>query len=75
MLFSDEAKNMRHHASRLTGKIAIITGASQGMGMAHARAFVCAGSREVILGDLNENEKAGKAFGSRKKNHAKKCPA
>jgi 3alpha(or 20beta)-hydroxysteroid dehydrogenase len=45
--------------SRLTGKIAIITGASQGMGMAHARAFVEHGAK-VILGDLNE--KAGKAL-------------
>ena len=45
--------------SRLTGKTAIITGASQGMGMAHARAFVKHGAK-VILGDLNE--KAGKAL-------------
>jgi 3alpha(or 20beta)-hydroxysteroid dehydrogenase len=45
--------------SRLTGKTAIITGASQGMGMAHARAFVEHGAK-VILGDLNE--KAGKAL-------------
>jgi len=45
--------------SRLTGKIAIITGASQGMGMAHARAFVEHGAK-VILGDLNE--KSGKAL-------------
>ncbi len=47
--------------SRLTGKIAIITGASQGMGMAHARAFVTHGAK-VILGDLNE--KAGNALAS-----------
>ena len=47
--------------SRLSGKIAIITGASQGMGMAHARAFVAHGAK-VILGDLNE--KAGKALAS-----------
>ena len=47
--------------SRLTGKIAIITGASQGMGMAHARAFVAHGAK-VILGDLNE--KAGNALAS-----------
>ena len=47
--------------SRLTGKIAIITGASQGMGMAHARAFVAHGAKG-ILGDLNE--KAGKALAS-----------
>jgi 3alpha(or 20beta)-hydroxysteroid dehydrogenase len=46
---------------RLTGKIAIITGASQGMGMAHARVFVEHGAK-VVLGDLNE--KAGKALAS-----------
>jgi 3alpha(or 20beta)-hydroxysteroid dehydrogenase len=39
--------------NRLTGKVAIITGASQGMGMAHARAFVAEGAK-VILTDLNE---------------------
>ena len=38
--------------SRLAGKVAIITGASQGMGAAHARAFVAHGAR-VVLGDLN----------------------
>jgi 3alpha(or 20beta)-hydroxysteroid dehydrogenase len=47
--------------SRLAGKIAIITGASQGMGMAHARAFVAHGAK-VILGDLNEQ--GGKALAS-----------
>lgn len=45
--------------SRLEGKTAIITGASQGMGMAHARAFVAHGAN-VVLGDLNE--KAGEAL-------------
>lgn len=38
---------------RLKGKIAIITGASQGMGESHARAFVVEGAR-VVLTDLNE---------------------
>ena len=38
--------------ARLNGKIAIITGASQGMGTAHARAFVAEGAR-VVLTDLN----------------------
>lgn len=42
--------------SRLAGKIAVITGASQGMGTAHARAFVAQGAK-VILGDIND--KAG----------------
>lgn len=46
---------------RLAGKIAIITGASQGMGMAHARAFVAHGAK-VILGDIND--KAGSALAS-----------
>ena len=39
--------------SRLSGKIAIITGASQGMGASHARCFVAQGAK-VILGDVNE---------------------
>jgi 3alpha(or 20beta)-hydroxysteroid dehydrogenase len=47
--------------SRLAGKIAIITGASQGMGMAHAHAFVAQGAK-VVLGDLNEQ--GGKALAS-----------
>lgn len=38
---------------RLAGKIAIITGASQGMGEEHAREFVAEGAK-VILTDLNE---------------------
>jgi 3alpha(or 20beta)-hydroxysteroid dehydrogenase len=39
--------------SRLTGKVSIITGASQGMGASHARAFVANGAK-VILGDIND---------------------
>src|SRR4051794_39436592 len=39
--------------SRLDGKVAIITGASQGMGEAHARRFVAEGAR-VVMTDLNE---------------------
>jgi 3alpha(or 20beta)-hydroxysteroid dehydrogenase len=39
--------------SRLSGKVAIITGASQGMGASHARCFVAQGAK-VILGDVNE---------------------
>ena len=38
---------------RLSGKVAIVTGASQGMGSAHAKAFVEAGAK-VVLTDLNE---------------------
>lgn len=38
---------------RLKGKIAIITGASQGMGESHARKFVAEGAK-VVLTDLNE---------------------
>ena len=37
---------------RLAGKVAIITGASQGMGEAHAKMFVAEGAK-VILTDLN----------------------
>ena len=44
---------------RLTGKIAVITGASQGMGAAHARAFIEHGAR-VVLTDLNDT--AGEAL-------------
>lgn len=38
--------------SRLEGKIAIITGAAQGMGAAHARRFIKEGAK-VVLTDLN----------------------
>jgi len=40
---------------RLSGKVAIITGASQGMGEAHAKMFVAEGAK-VILTDVNEKE-------------------
>ncbi len=38
---------------RLSGKVAVITGASQGMGEAHARAFVAEGAK-VIMTDINQ---------------------
>lgn len=38
---------------RLDGKVAVITGAAQGMGEAHARRFVSEGA-QVVLTDLNE---------------------
>ncbi len=38
--------------SRLAGKVAIITGASQGMGAAHARRFVAEGA-QVVLADID----------------------
>ena len=38
--------------SRLAGKIAVITGAAQGMGASHARAFVREGAR-VVLTDID----------------------
>jgi 3alpha(or 20beta)-hydroxysteroid dehydrogenase len=40
------------HMSRLAGKIAIVTGAAQGMGEAHARRFVAEGAK-VVLTDIN----------------------
>ncbi len=44
---------------RLTGKVAIVTGAAQGMGAAHARMFVREGAFTVLT-DLND--KGGKAL-------------
>lgn len=41
--------------ARLEGKIAIITGAAQGMGEAHARKFVAEGAK-VVMTDLNEEK-------------------
>jgi len=46
--------------SRLTNKIAVITGAAQGMGAAHARRFVAEGAK-VILTDINEKSGAALA--------------
>lgn len=40
---------------RLKGKVAIITGAAQGMGAAHARRFVAEGAK-VVITDLNEEK-------------------
>lgn len=49
---------------RLSGKVAIITGASQGMGEAHARNFVAEGAK-VILTDIqaDRGEKLGAELG------------
>ena len=41
--------------SRLENKVAIITGAAQGMGESHARRFVAEGAK-VVLTDLNEEK-------------------
>ena len=41
--------------SRLAGKVAIITGAAQGMGAAHAALFIEQGAK-VVLTDLNEEK-------------------
>lgn len=40
---------------RLTGKVAIVTGASQGMGAAHARMMVAEGAK-IIMTDINSDE-------------------
>lgn len=37
---------------KLTGKVAIITGASQGMGASHAKLFVDEGAK-VVITDIN----------------------
>jgi len=42
----------RDDMGRVSGKVAIVTGASQGMGEAHAKAFVAEGA-SVILTDIN----------------------
>lgn len=47
--------------ARLEGKVAIITGAAQGMGASHARKFIDEGAK-VVLTDLNEEK--GKALAS-----------
>jgi 3alpha(or 20beta)-hydroxysteroid dehydrogenase len=51
---------------KLDGKVAIITGAAQGMGEAHARRFVAEGAK-VVLTDLNEadGERIAKELGDR----------
>lgn len=45
--------------ARLEGKVAVITGAAQGMGAAHAQKFIKEGAK-VVLTDLNEEK--GKAL-------------
>ncbi len=47
--------------NRLEGKTSIVTGAAQGMGASHARAFIKEGAK-VVLTDLNEEK--GKAVAS-----------
>ncbi len=47
--------------ARLEGKIAIVTGAAQGMGEAHARIFIKEGAK-VVITDLNEEK--GQALAS-----------
>ena len=42
---------------RLSGKVAIVTGASQGMGESHARRFVAEGA-QVVMVDINEERGA-----------------
>ena len=46
--------------SRLSNKVAIITGAAQGMGAAHARTYSLKQGAKVVLTDLNEEK--GNAF-------------
>ena len=53
---------------RLEGKVAIITGAAQGMGEAHARRFVAEGAY-VLLTDVNRE--AGEALATALGDHAR----
>lgn len=53
--------------ARLAGKVAIITGAAQGMGASHAKKFIDEGAK-VILTDLNEEK--GQALASELGEHA-----
>ena len=46
--------------ARLEGKVAIITGAAQGMGATHATEFIKQGAK-VVLTDLNEEKGAALA--------------
>jgi len=55
----DGGISMSNASARLQGKIAIITGAAQGMGAEHARVFIAEGAR-VVLTDLQEE--AGQAL-------------
>ncbi len=47
--------------TRLKDKVAIVTGAAQGMGATHARAFIKEGAK-VVLTDLNQEK--GQALAS-----------
>src|SRR5690606_24289087 len=51
----------------LAGKVAIITGAAQGMGASHAKKFIDEGAK-VVLTDLNEEK--GQALASELGEHA-----
>lgn len=53
--------------ARLSGKVAVITGAAQGMGAAHARLFIHEGAK-VVLTDLNEEK--GRALAEELGRHA-----
>jgi len=53
--------------ARLVGKVAVITGAAQGMGAAHARLFIHEGAK-VVLTDLNEEK--GQALAKELGRHA-----
>lgn len=51
-------------ARRLQGKIAVITGAAQGMGAAHAKAFVDEGAKVILTDVKDSGAELAKALGS-----------
>jgi NAD(P)-dependent dehydrogenase (short-subunit alcohol dehydrogenase family) len=48
-----------------TGKVALVTGAAAGMGLATARAFAAAGAA-VVLADVSEDAGRGRPQGARR---------